>query len=177
MLNEAAKLVGITREICEKNNLHSGGTQYLLKNINAGFWHKMMDDCISLITYLGKINKEFFENENKGYQKWTADMWALLWGLWYRNQETRVVPELEFAWAPDPISKLERCSIYHNAGITGTTQDNYLCFYKGKYHRGEDPMIDPFLDEVLNNEESKKHCTWYYASKLDELRKKYQLKY
>lgn len=175
VLNETAKLVGITREICETNNLHSGGTQYLMKNVDAAYWKKVMDDCIPIILYLGNINKLYFENENKGFQKWTADMWAVLWNFWLRGQETKVVPELDFAWAPDPIGKLEKCGIYHNAGIVSTVQDNYPCFFKGKYHQGNSPFSDRFLDEVLEHPETQKHCTWYYAHKLDELRKKYHL--
>lgn len=177
VLNEASGLVGITREICIKNNKDSGGAQYLLKNIDDKYWFKVMTDCISIITYLGSINKRFFENENKGFQKWCADMWAVLWNIWLREQETKVVPELAFAWAPDPINKLETHTIYHNAGVVSTTMGNYPCFYKGKYHQGLDPFKDPHLDVVFNNEESKKHCTWYYVKALKELHEKYQLNY
>jgi len=177
ILNECASLVGINREICEKNNDHSGGTQYLLKNTDATWWKKVMDDCISIRQYLMKINGSYFESENKGFQSWCADMWAILWNVWYSGTEMKVAPELEFAWAPDPIEKLERCTIYHNAGISGDVQDGYPCFYKGKYHRGIDPLQDEHLNEVINNEESQKHCTWYYASKLKELGEKYKLMY
>jgi hypothetical protein len=50
-------------------------------------------------------------------------------------------------------------------------------FYKGKYHTGQDPMKDPHLQTVLNNEESKKLCTHYYTTKLIELKNKYNLSY
>lgn len=182
VLDEAAKIVGINRQICEKNNLDSGGAQYLLKNIDAEFWWKVMNDCISIRLYLQKINKDYFESENKGYQSWCADMWSVLWNLWLRGAETKVVPELAFAWAPDPIEKLESHTIYHNAGMSGDVMKinettSYPCFYKGKYHQGTDPMKDPHLNVVLNNEESKKHCTWYYTLKLKEMGDKYQLSY
>lgn len=173
VLDEAAKIVGINRQICEKNNMHSGGTQYLLKNTNADFWKTIFDKCIPLLYYLRQINKEYFESENKGYQSWTADMWLVLWELWRRGFETKIVKELDFAWAPDPIEKLQTHSIYHNAGITGNYMNGIPYFYKGKYHQGANPMTDPHIDVVLNHEESKKHCTWYYTKKLDELRKKY----
>lgn len=177
VLDSTAKLVGITREICKKNNLDSGGAQYLLKNIDAAFWKKVMEDCISIKLHLMSINRMYFENENKGLQSWCADMWAVLWNLWLREQETKVVPELAFAWAPDPIEKMQTHTIYHNAGMAGITQDGYPCFYKGKYHQGQDPMLDPYLDVILNNEESKKHCTWYYTEELKQLGKKYKLSY
>ena len=177
ILKELCAIVGIDKSVAIDNNNNTGGVQYILKNINSSFWKKIEEDVLDIKVYLTNINKEFFESENKGFQSWCADLWAIQFNLWKKEGGVKVAEELAFAWSPDNIEKLKTHKIYHNAGITGTTQDNYLCFYKGKYHRGEDPMIDPFLDEVLNNEESKKHCTWYYASKLDELRKKYQLKY
>jgi hypothetical protein len=176
ILGEVTSIIGINREIAEANNLHSGGAQYLLKNVDYQFWSKVMNDCILIRTYLQKVNREFFKNENAGFQSWCADMWAVLWNLWMREQETKVVDELAFAWAPDPIKKLETHTILHNAGITGTEM-GHPTFYKGKYHLGADPTKDPHLDVILKNEQSKKFCTWFYANKLDELRNKYNLNY
>jgi hypothetical protein len=177
ILDELSKQLHISREICEKNNLHSGGAQYLLKNIDGQFWEKVISGCIIVRTQLQTINREFFENENKGFQSWCADMWAVLWNLWAREQETRVIPEMEFSWAPDPIQKLERTGILHNAGITGPMMGTTPYFYKGAYHTGKDPFNDPHLKIVYNNEESKKHCTHYYVTKLLELKDKYNLNY
>jgi len=177
VLGEIASIIGIDREICEKNNLNSGGAQYLLKNVDGEFWSKVMNDCIIIRTYLQTVNREFFKDENTGYQSWCADMWAVLWNLWFREQETKVIPELAFTWATDPISKLESNTIFHNAGITGTSMNGYPCFYKGKYHQGTDPTKDPHLDDVLNNIESQKYCTWFYANELNNIKQKYNLKY
>ena len=177
ILGELASLVGISREVAEANNENSGGAQYLLKNTDYKFWSKVMNDSILIRTYLQQVNRFYFKTENEGFQSWCADMWAVLWNLWLRDQETRVVPELEFAWATEPIGVLNVKSIFHNAGITGVEMGGHPCFYKGKYHRGEDPTKDPFLDEILNNEESQKYCTWYYANKLKELHEKYKINY
>ena len=177
ILEEITTLIGINRQIAEANNLHSGGAQYLLKNIDAEFWYKVMKNCITIRTYLQLINQEFFESENKGFQSWCADMWSVLWNLWGNEQETKVVPELAFAWAPDPITKLDTHTIFHNAGIVNTTMDEVPCFYKGKYHLGADPTKDPHLDVVLNNPEAQRKCTWYYANKLKQLSNKYKLNY
>ena len=68
--------------------------------------------------------------------------------------------------------KLIRAIIKNNSNY-----QKHRFFYKGKYHQGLDPFTDPYLDEVLNNEKSKNYCTWYYANKLDELRKKYKINY
>ena len=169
--------LGASREIAEKNNKHSGGAQYLLKNIDWQFWDKVMTGCLVVRTELQNINRTFFENEAKGFQSWCADMWAVLWTLWSQGAETRVIPELDFAWAPDPIDKLDRCTILHNAGITDPNMGNIPYFYKGTYHTGKDPLEDPHLQVIVNHEESKKRCTYHYTSKLLQLKDKYNLKY
>lgn len=177
ILSEICSIIGITREIAEKNNNHSGGAQYLLKNVDSNFWSKVMNDSILIRTYLQQVNREFFKDENEGFQSWCADMWAVLWNLWFREQETKVVPELNFAWSTDPIYKLETHTILHNAGIVSETGNGYPAFYKGKYHTGQDPTKDDHFNVVLNSEKSKKYCTWYYANKLKQLSNKYNLNY
>jgi len=177
ILEEASGLIGINRKVCEANDKDSGGAQYILKNIDADFWYNVMEDCLKIRTFLQTINGQYFGNESKGFQSWCADMWSILWNLWARDRVTKVVPEMEFAWATDPIEKLNRCTIFHNAGIASTEQNGHPCFYKGKYHTGTDPMIDPHLDNILNNEKSQKFCTWWYTSKLKELDNKYHLQY
>lgn len=178
ILAQATSLIGINREICERNNLHSGGAQYLLKNIDEEFWEKVIKDCLMIRVYLMGINKQFFESEVKGYQSWCADMWAVLWNLWLREQETQVVDEMNFTWATDPITKLNTTAIFHNAGIVGDTQNGYPAFYKGKYVKGTDPFKDTeHIDNMLNNPETRKHCTFFYLTQLLELKQKYNLNY
>lgn len=177
LLAEIGSIVGISREQAEANNDHSGGAQYLLKNIDAAFWAKVMNDCIIIRTYLQKINKEYFESESKGFQSWCADMWAVLWNLWVRDKEVKVIEEMGFSWATDLITKLDTHPILHNAGIVGVQMDGYACFYKGKYHTGQDPTKDEHLNVVLNDEKSKTRCTWYYTNLLKQLSNKYNLNY
>lgn len=174
VLGEMCSLLGTSREICEKNNNDSGGAQYLLKNINSEFWKNVTKNCMFIRSYLQNINKIYFQNESKGYQSWCADMWAVLHTLWKNNVATKVVKEMDFAWATDPISKLDRVGIYHNAGVTGETMNNYTAFYKGKYAGGFSPFKDrKQLEKIINDEESKKHCTYYYTQQLLELKNKY----
>jgi len=177
ILAEVMSLIGVDKQVALDNNNDSGGAQYLLKNVDAAFWNKVMNDCMLIRKYLQKVNKDFFENESKGYQSWCADMWAVLWNLWFKEKEVRVVEELNFTWATDSIDKLDTTFIFHNAGIVSSHNGKYNCFYKGKYHGGVDPTTDPHLDNVLDDEESKKYCTWFYANKLKELKMKYQLNY
>lgn len=177
ILGEVMSLVGVDKQVAYDNNEHSGGAQYFLKDVDATFWNKVMNDCLLIRTYLQKVNRDFFESESKGYQSWCADMWAVLWNLWFRGQETKVINEMNFSWATDPIERLEENTLFHNAGIVSPHNGTYNCFYKGKYHNGGDPTKDPHLDAVLNDETSQKYCTWFYANKLKELKNKYNLNY
>lgn len=177
ILQETTTLVGINRQIAEENNLHSGGAQYFLKNIDYKFWEKVLSDCIAIRLFLQNVNKQFFENESKGFQSWCADMWSVLYNLWYNKLETKVIKEMDFAWATDKIEKLDTVGILHNAGIVSETGNGYPAFYKGKYHTGVDPLKDLFLQEILNNEESKKHCTHYYLTRLFDIKQKYNINY
>lgn len=175
ILEETCQLVGINRKIAEENNLHSGGAQYLLKNIDGEFWKKVMTSCIRIRIHLQNVNKEFFPNENKGFQGWCADMWAVLYGLWDRGYTTKVVPEMEFSWSSDGIDKLSKTGILHNAGITDDFMGGaYTAFYKGKYHAGRSPFTDEHLIHALEDERSKKHCNHYYLTELMKLKQYYE---
>ena len=177
ILGEVMSLVGVEKDIAYDNNEHSGGAQYFLKDVDATFWNKVMNDSLLIRTYLQKVNRDFFENENAGYQSWCADMWGVLWNLWFRGQQTKVINEMNFSWATDPIERLEENTLFHNAGIVSPHNGTYHCFYKGKYHNGGDPTQDAHLDAILNDEQSQKYCTWFYANKLKELKNKYNLNY
>jgi len=177
ILQETTAICNVNREIAEQYNQHSGGAQYLLKNIDAEFWKHVMEDCISIRVFLMGINREFFESEDRGFQSWCADMWAVLWNLWRVGGVTQVIPEMEFSWASDPMTKVERLGIFHNAGMVGDTMGEIPTFYKGKYHSGVDPFTDSHLEYVYNNEKSKMLGTHFYVSRLLELKEKYNLTY
>jgi len=119
VLNQACKIVGITKEIAIANNHNSGGAQYLLKNIDWKFWEKVENDCVIIYLYLkNDINQNYFLNQSKGFQAWCADMWAVLWNLWLRGQETKCPSELDFSWATNKIDRWYNTYIFHNAGVT-----------------------------------------------------------
>lgn len=177
ILVETTRLVGTTREIAQKNNLHSGGAQYLLKNIDHTFWQKVMVDCLVIRKHLQAVNRQFFESEVKGFQSWCADMWAVLWGLWVLNKEVQIVPAMNFAWSSDPISKLDVVGILHNAGIVGKLQGDIPVFHKGDYTNGFDPFKDIQVYKVYNDEKSKQLCNHYYVQQMIEVKNKYNLEY
>jgi hypothetical protein len=174
-LGEICQIVGIDKQVAIDNNNNTGGVQYILKNIDASIWKKIEEDVIKIRKHLLQVNKEFYKDENAGIQSWCADLWAVQFNLWYFNKSTQVTNKLNFAWASDSIIKLENSPILHNAGIVAEFQNGHNCFYKGKYHQGADPTKD--LDIVLNDENSKKFCTWWYANKLKQLKEKYNLNY
>jgi hypothetical protein len=176
-LKEICDIVGIDKQIVIDNDDNTGGVQYILKGVNAAFWKKVELDVINIRTHLLAVNKMFYKNENSGIQSWCADLWAVLFNLWYAKKQVRVVPELNFTWSTDPISKIKTHAILHNAGIVSVKQGIWPAFYKGKYHSGGDPTKDSHLENVLSNEETQKYCNWYYANKLKELKNKYQLNY
>jgi len=176
-LSELCSVVGISKQKLIEHNTNTGGVQYILKNVDAEFWKKVEKDVLNIRVYLLAINKQFYESENAGIQSWCADLWAVQWNLWMRDGETKVAPEMNFSWAPDPIEKLQTHPIYHNAGVTGPFMGDVPYFYKGTYHTGKDPFKDPHLHVVLHNEESKKRCTHYYVTELLALKEKYNLNY
>ena len=176
-LNEVCTIVGIDKQVVIDNNLNTGGVQYILKNVDAAFWKKVEEDVLKIRVHLQQVNKEFFKDENTGIQSWCADLWAVQFNLWFFNRQTKVAKELDFAWSTDPISKIDTYPILHNAGIVSETGNGYPAFYKGKYHQGSNPTLDPQLQVILNDEQSQKYCTWYYTKKLLELKNKFNIKY
>lgn len=176
-LNEICILSGISKDIVIENNKNIGGVQYILKNIDADFWKKVEQDVLKIRVHLMTANKKFYKSENAGIQSWCADLWAVIFNLWYRKYEVQIVPEMDFAWGSDNISKLDKVGIYHNAGIVADKHGDIPTFYKGAYHLGKNPFTDPHLEVVYNNEKTKTLCNWYYAKKLVELKNKYNINY
>jgi hypothetical protein len=176
-LGSLCNIVGIPKKKVVENDNNTGGVQYILKNVDAVFWKKVELDVLNIRTYLLSVNKHFYANENAGIQSWCADLWAVLWNLWLRDGETKVVPEMEFAWSSDNISKLEKVGILHNAGIVSNYQGDIPTFYKGNYHKGNSPFDDPHVSRVLNDEKSKTLCSHHYVKKLFDLKQKYNLNY
>jgi len=124
-------IIGIDEKIPIIMESNSGGAQYLLKGVNSDFWEKVEMDCEKLYQFFIEDEPKKI-SQNPSYhpiQKWTSDMWAVLWNAWYFGHETKVDPYFNFTWATDPISKWDENTIYHNAGVI-TKGD---IFFKGDY--------------------------------------------
>lgn len=176
VLADLLKEFGLDKDVALLNEDGSGGAQYLLKNIDAKFWQDVFSGCIKVLLNLRGVNRRFFENENKGFQSWCADMWSILFNLWARSKPTKCPQEMNFCWATDPIAKWDQVQIYHDAGATSRNHDNATLFHKRelKYVNNE---ATPFEDDL--SDVSDKHCSKNYVKEIQEAdpdirRKKYE---
>jgi hypothetical protein len=162
------EIIGISQEIPENYDQHSGGAQYLMKNIDAAFWEKVESDCEKLYDFFLVHLKAFPEGCLKGYhpiQKWTADMWAVLWNAWYFGHDTQVIKELDFCWPGYKLDDWNNFKIFHNAGVTGDINDKERLFYKGLY-------INKLPYDININDYNAEKCTTKYVEEILETVKK-----
>lgn len=135
-----AEIVGIsTKTICD-NDQHAGGAQYVLKGINSYFWDKVERDSQMLYSLLKDYNRSLWIHNFKtkgtyrcsinGIQAWCADMWAVLWNLWYFNKNVEIHPEMNFSWPDSPIENWKKNSMLH---YSGEQNNEELSFKKTKY--------------------------------------------
>lgn len=116
-----AAICGIT--VDQMKGVPGIGAHLILTNPTAGFWERSYYDSNRIYHYL--------EPMNSNIQKWTAEMWAQLWG-WVRDGKQIVnLPDLDFSMATDPIEKWDEFKMMHNAGATATR--SHELFYKGQY--------------------------------------------
>jgi hypothetical protein len=197
VLQECAKICGITREIVEANKNNSGAAQYLLKNIDYVYWNQVFDACIELRTHLMGINAQYMRSdngmtkENNGFQSWGSDIWAVVWNLWKRGYVTSTPKEFDFAWATDDISRLKEVAFYHNAGITDEAklkrkvdkvEIECPAFFKGAPQFISENAISPFhkdyrkyLNSIISNPISQSFCNGYYAKEIAKVAHLYNL--
>jgi hypothetical protein len=147
-------IVGISKEFVIANEKDSGGAQYILKNVTADFWSKVYHDSEKLWRLVNKqITKD---NPPHALQIWCADLWAVLWNLWFFDKTVRVTDKLSFSWATSGIQDWDKHSIYHNAGVVG---DQNKMFFKGKYQ-----SVLPY--NISLDEFSDGFCVYKYAEEI-----------
>jgi hypothetical protein len=131
-LDLMSKIVNVDKNFIISQEAGSGGAQYILKYIPTEFWKKVYYDSENLYRLVNdQIRKDKQANPSMHeIQIWCADMWAVLWNLWFFDREVKVSPKLHFSWATSNIQDWINSPIYHNAGVTG---DNMKMFYKGGY--------------------------------------------
>jgi len=158
LLNEMCDVIGVTPECIECNQKNSGGGQYIIKKTDWMMWEKIYMDCTPLYNQMLDYQKRFPINPGQ-IQFWTAEMWSLLWNLWYFDKETKITKELDFSWATDDIRVYDKKPILHMAGVTADLKNTK--FFKGDYIN-----INPldklkedinFFDYVDSNSSTKKY--------------------
>lgn len=145
-------IVGIDEDILIQNQEDSGGAQYIMKGIDKYFWYDVENDCNRLFKEISELNATKKQNDPNFHeiQIWCADMWGVLWNLWKRNKQTKVIKELDFLWSITPKKNWHNHFIYHNAGVTAEMKN---LFFKGSY-------INSLPDLNLNIENN--NCSYNY---------------
>jgi hypothetical protein len=130
--DKMCEIVKMPKMIPKLLNEHSGGAQYILKNVDWTYWDKVERDCEKLFYEITQLNteKKIADPSHHELQIWCADMWAVLWNAWAKGHETLVVDEMKFCWGTDSPNRWEETTIYHNAGITCSCGGK---FYKANY--------------------------------------------
>lgn len=129
ILLKMCNVANIEPSVLKENDANSGGAQYLLKNIDGPFWEDVEVLTNSLYNLMCNYEKKY--TLDNPIQKWTADMWAVLWTYWKRGGKTLVHSNLSFSWATSSITDYYNNSIFHLAGVTEETCSDK--FYKGRY--------------------------------------------
>lgn len=145
---EMCKIIGIAENIPEDNEQNSGGAQYIMKNIDAEYWEKVERDSETLYKFFLEHLKEHPEtSEYHPIQKWTADMWAVLWNAWYFGHSVKTPKELDFTWGTQSTSDWDKNLIFHNAGVLASEREKL--FYKGDYIHKLPYQLDNFVADNM----------------------------
>jgi hypothetical protein len=140
-----------------------------MKNVTVEYWEKVEKDCELLYQFFLDHLKAFPEGGPKKYhpiQKWTAEMWAILWNAWKFGHTTKVVDDMEFVWPGHTLDSWEKHTIFHNAGVVHKTADAEKMFFKGLYCNGELPY------NINIDDYNKERCTIKYVEEILETGKK-----
>jgi hypothetical protein len=114
-----AEICGIT--VDQMKGVPGIGAHLLITNPSADFWLRTYEDSNRIYNY--------FQTVDSNIQKWTAEMWAQLWGMVREGKNPTAHPELKFCTPTDPIEQWDKVKIMHNAGVI----DGQELFYKGQY--------------------------------------------
>lgn len=118
----AAKLAEITGITLDQMKATPGaGAQWLITNPTAEFWLRVYKDSNKIYEYLEFVNSDI--------QKWTAEMWAQIFGTVRIGKTVTISKEIDFCMPTDNISRWDEVKILHNAGVTGSGE----MFFKGQY--------------------------------------------
>jgi len=132
IFNRICHIVGVDPNYIRQQNPICGA-QWVISKPSFEYWLKVYEDSNRLYRYLNSIG-------STGIQKWTAEMWAQLYNVYYFDKVTQIHSELDFAWSTDNVDTYYGVKILHNAGVI---DDRQKLFFKGKYTR-----TSPFNDDL-----------------------------
>ena len=168
LIQEMADVVGVTVDCIKCNQDNSGGGQYLIKDTDWFIWKKIYDECTPLYDQMISYQKRFPISPGE-IQFWTAEMWSVLWNLWYFGKETKITSELDFSWATDSVREYEKKPILHMAGVTQDLRNK-------KFFKGDFINVNPLdkLNEDINyfNFVDKESSTIKYVELMKSIIKK-----
>ena len=147
VLDKMCDIVGISKQLVKDKQSQSGGCQYILKNVDYDFFHKMEKDCERLFREITALNNQKKQQDPTHHelQIWCADMWAILWGAWLKGYNTFIIPEMDFCWATDTFEKWNEKYIFHNAGVVDSLAETH--FYKANFRDKYPYLIDANYDQ------------------------------
>jgi len=161
------KICNIDPQLVKNNNDNSGGAQYLLKGITDSFWEECENMCNNLYDFFIDYDKKYPVTNT--IQRWTADMWAVLWCVLKNGKKVKCHKELDFSWATSNIEEYYSKNIFHLAGITDETANDK--FYKGKY-TNKNIFKEYIKDPTIYDHISKNNATYQYVEVIKEYVKK-----
>lgn len=115
-----AEITGIT--VDQLKATPGAGAQWVIQNPTAAFWERAYRDSNAIYSYFSGVDSDI--------QKWTAEMWAQLFGMTREGIDVVINhEELDFCLPTDPVGKWDTVKILHNAGVIGSGD----MFFKGAY--------------------------------------------
>jgi hypothetical protein len=124
-LDACLDVVGVSREMLARNNHIFGEVPYYLEGVSAEFCFKVARDS-------SVLHARFQAEKALGaaIEPWVAEVYCWLWNA-YMEYPVYNTPELNFAWAFDPLEKLSEVKINHAAGVSSPDKGH---FCKLLYH-------------------------------------------
>lgn len=161
VIDKMCNIMNLSEKLIEDNELNAIGAQYLMKNVDYGYWERVEEDSEKLFKDITELNNQKKKLDPKYHelQIWCADMWAVLWGSWRLGNNTVCHKNFEFSWGTSSEDDYYKMNIMHNAGVT----DNKELFYKADYINKL-----PYKENlnIKENTASKKY--WEYVVKTSE---------
>ena len=163
LIHKMVELFEMEETFIQQNEMHSGGAQYLLKNVDSTYWEQVELNANALFKLLKNYESSYPIEHH--IQSWTAGMWAELWTYWKRGNQTRVHKTLDFSWATSPTREYYEKNIFHLAGITNELENTH--FFKGSY-TNKDLISECRRNPNLFDYVSPSNATYEYIQVLKE---------